>query len=173
MLFNALWSFFGVDKKVVTETDRKLINLLDRYFAVVRDVAGVNYKEYNNIDQFIDAFASASQNNKFFGVWLKSFGKKTLKDIAELNFPSQSENLLDIIDYREFVLDQEIENGISDDLLTSITDSISFIYEELKESMKNLFTDYKVTLLGYKMILPNHSSCTVLSQSSALRTTFL
>ena len=134
----ALWSFLGMDKKIVTEPERRATNLLESYFSVVSDVAGVNYREFDKIETFINKAVEKAPSYNYFWDWLNRYGIDKFRELSLMKLDSRKEEILGILDYRAFVLSQYQETCNEGSLLTAIADSISFVCLELSEVLSSV-----------------------------------
>ena len=155
VLNEALLRFFGSAKAIVTEPEQKLFNLLNEYFSAIGKVAGMNYLESKNVNEFIMVAKQRAPQYGYFWDWLDRYGSKKLTSLSRMQFDlSNKEEVIEVIDYRLFVLEQYEQNGVDSTLLTSIADSLSFVCEELCEIIENV-AQYVEVQISQRIIGPS------------------
>ncbi len=134
-----VWNFIGVSKTIDNEAERLLDQLFEKVFVNIQGFSGLSYKEFRNIEDMVDNAKHSENSYSYFWSWLENQGIVKLKKIASTRFYSDDETL-DLLEYRMFVLEQDMEGNIVHNLIESLADGISEIY---KFSLSSLNRSYE------------------------------
>ena len=135
MLDGSLWSFLGVKKIIASQSEKMLTELLSAYFSKISNVAGIDYLQCENLDEFVASATTSNPEYDYFWNWLDQYGKNTLHETSVLFENTQlddgKENIA-FINYRLFLLQTDLESGDFQGLVYALADTVDSIYEFLK-----------------------------------------
>lgn len=122
-----LWGFIGVQRKVVTDADKKVNQLIQKIFQSMEIILDIDLKHYDNIRQLIKEKRNANDDQSYFWDWLDENGLFYLEIVLENNSLPYEGGMHELLDYHEMILDLDIENQISDSYFMSIADTLTSI----------------------------------------------
>ncbi len=118
-----LWKFIGAEKSIDDGMQTSLTQLFKDYFESIKQFTGLDYDEFISVDEMITKGLQLNNSSVYFWSWLEKIGVKKLQEIAKAEFCIDDE-FSDLIEYRRFILEQDIETGISHNLFESLADGI-------------------------------------------------
>lgn len=121
-----LREFIGVQRKMVTSVDKKVDLIIREIFDSMEKVLSIDLKGYDNIQQLIAEKGNVNDEQSYFWDWLDENGLSKLDRILRSNLPDLEE-LHDLLDYREMILQLDIESQILDSYFISIADTLTSI----------------------------------------------
>lgn len=123
-----LWGFLGIQRVTLTKTDEKVNHMIKNIFDTLSNLLDINISKYKDIHQLINDKRVLNDSQSYFWDWLNEKGYPYLQEILKINFPND-ETLLELLDYRQMVLELDLETQMIDNYFTSIADTLESIKE--------------------------------------------
>lgn len=123
-----LGEFIGVQRISKTKADRKLESIIKDIFVSMEKMLCIDLKEYETIQKLIEEKRKANNEQSYFWDWMNENGLAKLKNLLSINLPDEEE-LHDLLDYRDMILQLDIENNIVDSYFMSIADTLNELNE--------------------------------------------
>ncbi|HLQ82711.1 MAG TPA: hypothetical protein VK121_02535 [Pseudogracilibacillus sp.] len=123
-----LFDFMEVDKTTHTTLDQMKEDLIFNMLNHMEKVLHVNFKDYDNMSQLIEEKIKLDEDVSYFWDWLEHYGYKRIKTILEHSLGNH-EDLEAELEYRQFVLEMDIESNVLDNFFTSVADTVSMLYD--------------------------------------------
>lgn len=141
-------TFMGVSESYNGEANNILNNIVYKIFGAFQDFLEMDYTLYNNIDEMINSGILKDNEHSYFWSWFQEHGKDTLPKILNLQL-EDTEEILDCLDQRLYILEADIENKLVSNFFESIAGSI-FVFNELIET----YSETAVTITISKQFTP-------------------
>jgi hypothetical protein len=127
-----LQEFIGVhNREAVSVANKKFNHLMCKVFKAAETVLGVDLDAYENVQHLIEEKRNADDSHSYFWDWFQDVGLERLKEISERELPD-TEETDNLLGYREMILELDIESCNADNLFTSISDTITAVYEHIQ-----------------------------------------
>lgn len=125
---NSIWKFVkGYDIKQ-NDVNDAIIEIISKMLSFMRDELKADYKQYSDIYQMIESKLSTSQSeHMYFWKWMDSHGTDLIQSIVTTPISSEDEELLDLIDYRLYIMEADISSGIPDNMFSSMAGTLTSI----------------------------------------------
>lgn len=167
-----VWEFIGTRKLVRTEADQMVTQLIHDAIESVHHFLKIEPSTFSSIHEMIDYGRARNDEHSYFWDWMHDIGLEQLQIISKHNF-SDSEEMLDLLNYRQMLLDMDIENGIISNLFISISESLTTITEYIQTSLEQSVS-IEVDLAEESITIPIHQHIEkqhswVLRQNSAIK----
>lgn len=146
-----IWEFLGSKKNGCNESEQILYKILGRFFEGIEMFSGLSYKNFDNIESMITVAKSKHDSYSYFWDWFEEIGISRLKVIASEKF-DVSDETLDLLEYRLFILNEDIDSNILHNIIESLADTIGEIY---KYALKTFPVKYEWSIEG----LESRSKC--------------
>lgn len=130
-MFNKIRPFFLNSKTSDSESEKLLDQFFSKFFDSMKKMLNVDVGNYGNIKEMLNLIDKKEYN--YFWEWFRKKGLVKINDILYKNI-SDSDDILDLLDYRILILELDIDNNNFDSIIESFIDSIDNIYLELKQS---------------------------------------
>ncbi len=127
---HTFWSFIGVQRDTITTADEKLNEFTINMFESLEHLLGLNKDEYSSIQELIDGQRGLDNEYSYFWDWFNEKGLTDLKIILSMNIPDH-EAFFNLIDYREMLLELDVENGLVEGYFSTFADTVSILKEHL------------------------------------------
>ncbi|GEM_PF-4196658 len=120
--------FIGVQRVSKTKADKKVDSIIKDIFVSMEQMLCIDLKEYKTIQELIEKKRKANDEQSYFWDWMNENGLVKFRNLLSNNLPDEEE-LHDLLDYRDMILQLDIENNILDSYFTSIADTLDELNE--------------------------------------------
>lgn len=127
-VMKSLSDFIEVQRTSVSSADKKLDSIITDIFVSLEEMLAFDLREYTTIRQLIEEKRDENDEQSYFWDWMDETGLTKLRTILSGNL-HDSEELHDLLDYREMLLQLDKENKIVDGLFASIVDTLNNLDE--------------------------------------------
>ncbi|MEH7885634.1 hypothetical protein V7654_15145 [Bacillus sp. JJ1609] len=135
--------FFGGKHYQENEAHEILNNFFEQILEYFTNNLGVDVKNYSNINELVNS-QPEDNNADYFWSWMKNSGLDLINKVL-CNKLSQSEEFLDLLDHRVFVLEMDIDSGIKGNVYHSFAESLKVI-SEAQETFNQTSAATQVTI---------------------------
>lgn len=126
------WNFFGGYNYQESEAHEILDNFFDQILTFINEQLEVNVEDYTNINELVSSqLSNREESIVYFWNWLDNTGINLISNILQSKL-SQSDEFLDLLDHRLYILEMDIESQIKDSVYHSIADSLKSINDFLE-----------------------------------------
>ncbi|MCA1010376.1 hypothetical protein [Halobacillus halophilus] len=147
---NTLFSFIGVHKDINTEADEKFVAIVQQIMTSIEKLTGFELNDYDSLQDLIDDAKVNGGKQRYFWDWLDEKGQGSLKTILRHSLPD-NDDVLDLLEYREMLLEIDVQNGILSSYFTSVADTLYAIREvTLAYLEESAASEGKTSSKGYK-----------------------
>lgn len=129
-----IWSFLGSKRVNSTQADVLIDQIFQNSFSAIEEKLGLSWNNFENIQEMVEYGKNLNNCYSYFWDWMSGYGTEKLKNIASYSFQDSGE-ILDFLEYREYVLATDIENDIPESLISSLVETI----QEIHVFMTNLY----------------------------------
>lgn len=153
------WNFFDGISYQESEAHIILDNYLNQVLLFMEDHLGVNVADFNNINTLVDSqLFNKDPDVLYFWDWMDSKGIEMFRTILRSNL-LQTDEFLDLLDHRLYVLELDMQSNIKDNIYHSIAESLNTISDcldaknqtsaskEQKISLGTIISDYNQLVL--------------------------
>ncbi|SFM39219.1 hypothetical protein [Pelosinus propionicus] len=144
---SVVWKFLGVKKSVENDAERVLQELIELFFVNIESFSGISYLKFNSVEDMIEA--AIMQNDKQYGYfwdWFNKHGLLKLRRIGSFKFKNTDEEL-DFLDYRLYVLEEDSKNQIMQSLIASLADVIGEVHKYCLKKASCLYEDMMAQII--------------------------
>ena len=128
-----IMGFVGMSRTVNNEADILLEQLFEKVLHSIDMFSGLSYEAYRSIELLLDAAEQKEKNPySYFWSWLREHGLRKMKVIAGKELGVMDE-LLDLLEYRLFVLGQDVDSQNLHNIIESIADCIDAVFRFLDQ----------------------------------------
>lgn len=149
-----VWEFIGTRKLVRTEADQLVTQFIHDAIESVHHFLKIEPSTFSSIHEMIDYGRARNDEHSYFWDWLHDIGLEQLQIISEYKYPD-SEEMLDLLHYRQKLSDMDIKNGIISNLFISISESLTTITEYIQTSLEQSIST-EVDLAEKSITIPSH-----------------
>lgn len=129
-----IWSFLGSKRVNSTQADALIDQIFQQFFSAIEEKLGLSWGNFEDIQELVEYGKSLDNRYSYFWDWMSGYGTDKLREIASQSF-QDSEELLDFLEYREYILATDIENDIPESLISAMVETI----QEIHVFMVNLY----------------------------------
>ncbi|HEF5063588.1 TPA: hypothetical protein SAQ65_002578 [Bacillus cereus] len=130
---NSVWKFVKGHNDEKNEVTEAVIGMISTIFNFMRDELKTNYEYYNDLEQMVKIQLDTKKDNcSYFWDWMDNHGLNLINSLVNTPFLENDEELLDLLDYRIYILEADIESGILDNTFSSIAETLTSIVEYTK-----------------------------------------
>ena len=123
-----LYDFIDVERANKTRADKKVDSLIQLIFSSMEQILDIELYQYDSIQSLIEEKRSLNDEYSYFWDWMKETGLNKLKTVLNQSLPDHEE-IHDSLDYREMILNLDIDNNIVHSYFASVADTIDVLYE--------------------------------------------
>lgn len=147
-----IWELMGTSRHSKSESDIILENIISKIFISFEKILNVDISSYSSLEELIDQKPDIDHDKLYFWNWFIDYGKDQLKLIASTRIDDKDETL-DFLDYRDFILESDIKSGITDNVFTSIADTLTMIGNYIETSNQHSVTKAISDILSDQFII--------------------
>lgn len=129
-----LRDFLNISKSSIGEADRILEEILISIFNAIDELLGMRYQDYKSLNEMIDDGVEKKDQYSYFWSWLKDHGIDSLDKIISLSL-NDTDNTLDILEDRMFIIELDIKNGIISSFFESIASTFTVIDQLISDEL--------------------------------------
>lgn len=137
MMSYNVWDFIGVQRSEKSNADFLLKEIFSKAFLSLFEQFKLNISEILTIEQLIKS--QLTQEQGYFFEWLDEEGLDSIRKLELINIEDTEDNL-HFLEYRQMLIEMDIENGIVDSLLTSIAETITSIDQFIENYLEQAAT---------------------------------
>lgn len=123
-----LCEFIGVQCNEISEADKKISTITEQIFNTVQHMQNFNLEDFENLDYLIRSMKELNNESSYFWDWMEEKGHRDLCFILQESV-HDSKELLELLNYREMLLEMDAENEILDSYFISVADTITALKE--------------------------------------------
>jgi len=136
----SVWESVGFQKNNSNEATKIINDILHCFSDSIKTFLEIDIDNFNNLYELIDYGRSLNNSYSYFWDWFFNYGIKKIELIA-LSKLYPTDEILDFLDYRLYVLKTDIENKIAEGIISSLVETVTEIHNFVKNTEQVMYPD--------------------------------
>lgn len=136
----SIWDSVGFQKNDLIETTKIIGDILHCFSDSIKTFLEIDIDNFNNLNELVDYGRSLNNSYSYFWDWFFNYGIEKIDLIASSKLYPTDE-ILDFLEYRLYVLKTDMENKIVEGIISSLVETVTEIHNFIENTEQYIYYD--------------------------------